>query len=52
MHVQQAELYPNASLAFSDRLARDNGWSAKYTQRAIATLVRGAQNINTLSKER
>jgi hypothetical protein len=45
MNVQQAKLYqrlqafsldkPDADLPFSKRLARDNGWSAKYTQRVI-----------------
>jgi uncharacterized protein (TIGR04222 family) len=45
MNVQQAELYqriqafslddPDADLAFSKRLARDNAWSAQYTQRVI-----------------
>ena len=46
MNVQQAELYqriqafsldnPDSDLSFSKRLARDNGWSAEYTQRVIA----------------
>jgi uncharacterized protein (TIGR04222 family) len=45
MNVQQAEVYqriqafsldnPDSDLSFSKRLARDNGWSAKYTQRVI-----------------
>ena len=45
MNVQQAELYqriqafslddPDANLAFSKRLARDNAWNAQYTQRVI-----------------
>ena len=45
MNLQQSELYqriqafsldgPDANLPFSKRLARDNGWSAKYTQRVI-----------------
>jgi uncharacterized protein (TIGR04222 family) len=45
MNRQQSELYqriqafsldgPDANLPFSKRLARDNGWSAKYTQRVI-----------------
>jgi hypothetical protein len=45
MNVQQAKLYqrlqafsldkPDADLPFSKRLARDNAWSAKYTQRVI-----------------
>jgi uncharacterized protein (TIGR04222 family) len=45
MNVQQAELYqriqafslddPDIGLPFSKRLARDNGWSTKYTQRVI-----------------
>ena len=45
MNVPQAELYQriqafsldnvNADLPFSKRLARDNGWSAEYTQRVI-----------------
>lgn len=45
MNVQQAELYQriqafslddsDAHLSFSKRLARDNAWSAEYTQRVI-----------------
>ncbi len=45
MNIQQAELYqriqafsldePDAGLTFSKRLARDNGWTVKYTQRVI-----------------
>ncbi len=45
MNVEQAELYqriqafsldePDANFPFGKRLARDNGWSAKYTQRVI-----------------
>lgn len=45
MNMQQAELFqriqafsldnPNAGLPFSKRLARDNGWSPKYSQRVI-----------------
>lgn len=45
MNSQQIELYkqiqsfsldqPNAQLSFSQRLARDNGWSLGYTQRVI-----------------
>lgn len=45
MNVQQAELYqriqafsldnPDASLSFSKRLARDNAWTAQYSQRVI-----------------
>ncbi|HIK32831.1 MAG TPA: hypothetical protein IGS17_12940 [Oscillatoriales cyanobacterium M59_W2019_021] len=46
MDIQQAQLYqrirafsldePGAAYPFSQKLARENGWSADYTQRAIA----------------
>jgi hypothetical protein len=45
MNIDQAELYeriqafsldnPDAQLSFSNRLARDNGWSLEYTRQAI-----------------
>ena len=45
MNFQQIELYkriqafaldrPDSQLSFSQRLAKDNGWSSGYTQRAI-----------------
>jgi hypothetical protein len=45
MNFQQIELYkriqafaldrPDSQLSFSQRLAKDNGWSLGYTQRAI-----------------
>jgi len=45
MNFQQTELYkriqafaldrPDSQLSFSQRLAKDNGWSLGYTQRAI-----------------